>query len=170
MGVGVTGGETPLAAMRAVVRIEEAEVTESKFRDSRDREQKQFACSLKVLSGAGERDGETFAEWFSFPATGEIGKNTKTGQVIVAVLGDDAEAETLEELAKKLVGKKFACQIGPSRNGKYPRVQHDTITPQEKSGGFRGAQQEASQAANAPRDEEPPLEDAEDPEWDSIPF
>ncbi len=175
MAVGVTGGDTPLTAMRAVVRIESAEVADSAFKDQKDRSQKQFACSLKALSGAGERDGESFNEWFSFLATGEIGRNTKTGQVVVAALGEDAAAETLEELAGKLVGKRFVCQIGTSRNGQYSRVQHDTVNaapPEETNGGsvgrssgpdeggLRGAQQQASEAANT----------ADAPEWESIPF
>ena len=129
MGIGVVGGETPLTATRAVVRFEDCEVTESRFRDSRDRELKQFAGTLKVLSGAGERDGEKIREWFSFPATGEIGRNTKCGQVLTASLGEDAQAETVEELAAMLVGKSFACQIGRSRDGKHSRVVHDTIGP-----------------------------------------
>jgi len=129
MGVGVVGGETPLTATRAVVRFEDCEVAESRFRDSRDREQKQFAGTLKVLSGAGERNGEMIREWLSFPTTGEIGWNTKCGQVLTACLGENVRAESLEELAAMLVGKSFACQIGTSRDGKHPRVVHDTIGP-----------------------------------------
>lgn len=128
MGVGIVG-ETPLTAMRAVVRIEDCEVADSRFRDSWDRAQKQFAVTLGVLSGAGERDGEKIREWLSFPATGEIGRNTKCGQVLTAVLGEDVRAETLEELADMLVGKRFVCQIGTSRDGKHSRVVHDTIGP-----------------------------------------
>src|ERR671910_3567346 len=126
MGVGVTQVE-PITAMRAVLKIEAAEVVASKFTDQKGREQKQFATELSVLSGAGERDGETFSEWFSFLATGEIGPKTRTGQVLTAALGDDASAETLEELADKLVGKRFAAQIGTSKDGQYSRVVHDTI-------------------------------------------
>jgi hypothetical protein len=140
MGVGVTQAE-PITAMRAVLRIEEAEVVDSKFTDQKGREQKQFATELKVLSGAGERDGETFSEWFSFLATGEIGPKTKTGQVLTATLGENASAETLEELADKLVGKSFAAQIGTSKDGQYSRVVHDTVaaaparaTDQDNSG------------------------------------
>jgi hypothetical protein len=129
MGVGVVGGDTPLTATRAVVRFEDCEVAESKFRDSRDREQKQFAGSLKVLNGAGERNGEVIREWLSFPATGEIGRNTKCGQVVTAALGENVRAETLEELADMLVGKRFVCEIGTSRDGKHSRVVHDTIGP-----------------------------------------
>jgi hypothetical protein len=127
MGVGVTHVE-PITATRAVLKIEAAEVVGSKYRDQKDREQKQFATELKVLSGAGERDGETFSEWFSFLATGEIGPKTKTGQVLSAALGEDARAETLEELADKLVGKIFAAQVGTSKDGQYSRVVHDTIS------------------------------------------
>jgi hypothetical protein len=129
MGVGVVGGETPLSSMRAEVRIEESEVAESRFRDARDREQKQFALALKVLSGAGDRNGEVIREWLSFPATGEIGRATKCGQVLTATLGENAQAETLEDLAGMLVGKVFVCQIGTSRDGKHSRVVHDTIGP-----------------------------------------
>lgn len=180
MGVGVTGGESPLTAMRAVCRIEDAELADSKFRDQRDREQKQFATELVVLSGAGERDGELIREWFSFPADGRIGVNTKCGQMLTAALGDEANADTLEELAGRLSGKRFACQIGLSRDGKHPRVQHDTITaapPEEDSGdsgkepngsnsgpGLRAVQQQANQAANGQQ------EPADDPKWESIPF
>ena len=85
---------------------------DSSYRDDKGQEQKQFACALKVLSGAGDRDGEVFNEWFKFPATGKIGKKTKTGQVLSAALGEDANAETIEELAKKLVGRTFVAQIG----------------------------------------------------------
>src|SRR5215207_3656911 len=73
MGVGVTQVE-PITAMRAVLKIEAAEVVASKFTDQKGREQKQFATELSVLSGAGERDGETFSEWFSFLATGETAR------------------------------------------------------------------------------------------------
>jgi hypothetical protein len=139
MGVGVTQSE-PITAMRAVLKIEDAEVVDSKFTDQKGREQKQFATTLKVLSGAGERDGETFTEWFSFLATGEIGPKTKTGQMMTAVLGKDARAETLHELASKLVGKTFAAQIGSSKDGQYARVVHDTISAasrQAAAGGDR---------------------------------
>jgi len=128
MGVGVTTPE-PITAMRAILKIEAAEVVDSKFRDRKERAQKQFATELKVLSGAGERDGETFSEWFSFLASGEIGPKTKTGQMLTAALGKGAQAETLEELASKLVGKTFAAQIGISKDGQYSRVVHDTIAP-----------------------------------------
>ena len=128
MGVGVTTSE-PITAMRAVLKIEAAEVVDSKFLDHKGREQKQFATELKVLSGAGERDGETFSEWFSFLASGEIGPKTRTGQMLTAALGKGARAETLEELASKLVGKTFAAQIGTSKDGQYSRVVHDTIAP-----------------------------------------
>jgi hypothetical protein len=127
MGVGVMQIE-PIRAMRAVLQIEDAEVVDSKFTDQKGREQKQFATTLKVLSGADERDGETFTEFFSFLASGEIGSKTKTGQLLTAALGEDAQAETLEELANKLVGKTFAAQIGTSRDGQYSRVVHDTIS------------------------------------------
>src|SRR5215216_161217 len=110
MGVGVTQAE-PIIAMRAVLSIEAAEVVDSKFTDQKGRPQKQFATELKVLSGAGERDGETFSDWFSFLASGEIGPKTKTGQMMTAALGENAQAETLEELAAKLIGKTFAAQI-----------------------------------------------------------
>src|SRR5215217_6838935 len=128
MGVGVTQSE-PITAMRAVIKVEAAEVVDSKFRDRKERAQKQFATDLKVISGAGERDGETFSEWFSFLASGEIGSKTKTGQLLTAALGEDAHAKTLEELASKLVGKTFAAQIGTSKDGQYSRVVHDTIAP-----------------------------------------
>jgi len=115
--------------MRAVLKIEDAKVVDSQYTDQRGREQKQFATTLKVLSGAGERDGETFSEWFSFPASGDIGPKTKTGQMLTAALGEDARAETLDELAAKLVGKTFAAQVGTSKDGEYARVVHDTISP-----------------------------------------
>ena len=128
MGVGVTQ-TGPVTAMRAVLKIEDAKVVDSQYTDQRGREQKQFATTLKVLSGAGERDGETFSEWFSFPASGDIGPKTKTGQMLTAALGEDARAETLDELAAKLVGKTFAAQVGTSKDGEYARVVHDTISP-----------------------------------------
>jgi hypothetical protein len=116
VGVGVRQAE-PITAMRAVIEVVAAEVVDSKFRDRKERAQKQFATDLKVISGAGERDGEPFAEWFSFLASGEIGSKTKTGQMLSAALGEDAQAETLEELASKLVGKTFTAQIGTSKDG-----------------------------------------------------
>jgi hypothetical protein len=128
VAVGVTHIE-PITAMRAVLKIEEAEVVDSKYPDQKGRAQKQFASELKVLSGAGERDGETFSEWFTFLATGNIGPKTKTGQVLSATLGTNAQAETLEELASKLVGKTFAAQVGTSRDGRYSCIVHDTISP-----------------------------------------
>jgi len=126
MGVGVTHVE-PITAMRAVLMIEDAQVVDSKFLDQKGREQKQFATELKVLSGAGERNGETFSEWFSFLATGDIGPKTKTGQVLTAALGENASAETLDELASRIIGKTFSAQIGTSKDGHYSRVVHDTI-------------------------------------------
>jgi hypothetical protein len=141
--------------MRAVLRIEDAEVVDSKFADQKGREQKQFETELKVLSGAGERDGETFSQWFSFLASGEIGPKTKTGQLLTAALGKDAaQAETLEELASKLLDKTFAAQIGVSKDGQYSRVVHDTIAP-----------------ASAPETAEG-NDDGEDPEeeFERIPF
>ena len=128
MGVGVINIE-PIIAPRAVLRIEDAEVVDSDYKDSKKRAQKKFACTLKVISGAGERDGETFSEWFSFLATGEIGPRTKTGQVLTAALGENTRAETLDELAARLIGKTFAAQIGTSQDGQYSRVVHDTIAP-----------------------------------------
>ena len=129
MGVGVTQPD-PITAMRAVLRILDAEVVDSKLTDEEGREQKQFETELKVLSGAGERNGETFPQWFTFSARGKIGPNTKTGQLLTAALGkDDAQAETLEELARRLLDKTFAAQIGLSKNGRYPNIVHDTIVP-----------------------------------------
>jgi hypothetical protein len=155
MGVGVTQVE-PITAMRAVLKIEAAEVVVSKFTDQKGREQKQFATQLGVLSGAGERDGESFSEWFSFLATGEVGPKTKTGQMLTATLGDGAQAETLEELAEKLVGKTFAAQIGTSKDGQYSRVVHDTIAPSPA-----GVVEQGSNGNDK----------AEvDPEWDAIPL
>lgn len=127
MGVGVKQSQ-PVTAMRAILQIEDAEVVNSTYKDRKERAQKQFATVLKVLSGAGDRDGETFAEWFSFLATGEIGPKTKAGQMLIAALGENAQAETLDELADKLIGKTFAAQIGTSKDGQYPRVVHDTIS------------------------------------------
>src|SRR5215208_1575264 len=127
VGVGVTQSE-PITAMRAVLKVEAAEVVDSKFTDQKGREQKQFVTELKVLSGAGERNGATFTEFFTFLASGEIGPKTKTGQLLTAALGEDAQAETLEELAGKLVGKTFVAEIGISKDGQYSRVVHDTIS------------------------------------------
>ena len=127
MGVGVRKAE-PITAMRAVIRIEDAEVVDSGYIDQKGRAQKQFATELKVLSGAAERNGETFLQWFSFLASGDIGPKTKAGQMLTAALGEDARAETLEELAAKLVGKTFAAQIGTTKDGQYARVVHDTIS------------------------------------------
>lgn len=154
MGVGVTKSE-PITAMRAVLRIESAEVVDSKFRDAKDREQKQFATELQVVSGAEDRDGKTFSEWFSFLATGEIGPKTKTGQVLIAALGNNAKAETLEELAEKLVGKTFAAQIGTSKDGQYSRVVHDTISSASAQPGTASEHGSGSgEAGNEDLDEE----------------
>ena len=153
MGVGVMKSE-PVTAMRAVLKIQDAEVVDSKYRDDKGREQKQFATTLEVLSGAGGRDGEIFSEWFSFLATGEIGPKTKTGQMLTAALGEDAYAETLAELADKLVDKTFAAQIGTSKDGQYSRVVHDTIGPAT-----------APTAEEKGRDEEDPEKD-----FDAIPW
>jgi hypothetical protein len=49
--------------------------------------------------------------------------------MLTAALGEDVRAETLEELAGKVVGKTFAAQIGTSKDGEYSRVVHDTIAP-----------------------------------------
>jgi hypothetical protein len=154
MGVGVTNIR-PITATRAVLKIEDAEVVDSKFKDSKERAQKQFACTLKVISGVGERDGETFSEWFSFLATGEIGPKTKAGQVLTATLGENTTAETLDELAARLIGKTFAAQIGTSKGGQYSRVVHDTIAP----------------ASHATRDDSnDDVEGDAEKDFDSIPF
>jgi hypothetical protein len=155
MGVGVTQVE-PITAMWAVLKIESAKVVDSKYADQKGREQKQFATELKVLSGTEERDGETFSEWFSFLATGEIGPKTKTGQMLSVALGDNARAETLEQLAEKLVGKTFAAQIGTSKDGQYPRVVHDTIASAPA-----GVVEQGGDSSDEAED---------DPEWDDIPF
>ncbi len=127
--VGVTG-LGPITATRAVLEVLTAEVVDSKFRNSSEEPQKQFKLTLKVHSGAGKRDGEIFMDWFSFPASGDIGAKLKAGQLLTATLGaEDAKAETLEQLAEKLVGKRFVAQIGTSRDKQYPRVVHDTIGP-----------------------------------------
>lgn len=129
MAVGITGGGEPITAMRAVLKIEGADLVDSKWTNERTGEaQKQFALVLKVVSGAGERDGETFNDWVTFPASGQIGAGTKAGQVLSAALGEAAEADSLEELAAKLEGKYFEAQIGTSKNGQYSRIIHDTIT------------------------------------------
>ena len=154
MGVGVINIE-PITAPRAVLKIEAAEVVDSKFKDSKERAQKQFACTLKVVSGAGERDGETFPEWFSFLATGKIGPNTKAGQVLTATLGENASAETLDDLAARLIGKTFAAQIGTSKGGQYSRVVPDTIAP-------------VSHAIREGADDD--TESDADQEFDSLPF
>lgn len=133
MGVGLNNYE-PITAMRANLLVETAEVVDSAYPDAKGREQKQFATTLRVLSGAGERDGETFAEWFSFPADGCIGPKTKTGQLLAATLGKNARAETLDELAEMLANKTFSARIVASRDGQYPRVQHDTIGPASPEG------------------------------------
>lgn len=133
MGVGVSNPE-PIVAQRAVLEIEEARVADSPFEREHGGEQKQFPTVLRVLSGAGERDGETFSEWFSVPANGKISPRSKTGQVLAAALGPEARAETLEELAAKMVGRRFAAQIGASQNGQYSRVVHDTIGPASPEG------------------------------------
>ncbi len=155
MGVGVKQTD-PITAMRAVLKIEEAEVVDSKFTDQKGRGQQQFATTLKVLSGAGERDGETFTEWFSFPASGDIGPKSKTGQMLTATLGENARAETLEELAAKLVGKTFAAQVGTSKDGQYARVVHDTISavPHQAAAGDKPVS-----------DGDGPEEDLEDIPW-----
>jgi hypothetical protein len=92
----------------------------------------------------------------SFLATGEIGPKTKTGQMLMATLGDSAKAETLEELAEKLVGKMFAAQIGTSKDGQYSRVVHDTIAPAPA-----GIVDQGSKKNDEAED---------DPEWDDITF
>ena len=74
--------------------------------------------------------------------------------MLTAALGEDAQAETLEELAEKLTGKTFAAQIGTSKDGEYPRVQHDTIAPAAAPGNL-------ASKAEQDRDEEVP-EDFDD--------
>jgi hypothetical protein len=76
--------------------------------------------------------------------------------MLTATLGDNAKAETLEELAEKLVGKMFAAQIGTSKDGQYSRVVHDTITPAP----VRAVEQGGNRNDKA----------KDDPEWDDIPF
>jgi len=69
---------------------------------------------------------------------------------------DNAKAETLEELAEKLVGKTFAAQIGTSKDGQYSRVVHDTIAPAPAKA--------VEQGGNGSDEAE------DDPEWEDIPF
>lgn len=160
MGVGVTQLE-PLTAMRAVLRIEEARVVDSKYADQKGREQKQFATSLKVLSGAEERNGEVFSEWFAFPEDGAISAKSKAGQLLTAALAGDATAETLENLAAKLIGRTFVAQIGVSRDGQYPRVVHDTIGPAPAA----KVNAEAKPQAPKPEQSGNPEEDYDDIPW-----
>ncbi len=123
----------PIEAMRAVLRVETAEVKDSKFPDERTGAEKQeFATELKVLSGAGERDGETFPEWFAFIPSKSLTTSSKTGELVKAALGADTEAETFEELARKLVGRTFCARLvrsGKNQDGPYTRVAHTTIGP-----------------------------------------
>jgi hypothetical protein len=155
MGVGVTQVE-PITAMRVVLRIEDAEVVDSKYTDQKGREQKQFATELMDLSRAEERDGETFSECYTLLATGVIRPKTKTGQMLSAILDDNARAETLEQLAERLIGKMFAAKIGKSKDGQYSWIVHDTITPPPA----RAVEQEGNKNDDA----------EDDPEWDDIPF
>lgn len=138
VGVGVKS-DKPITAMRAILEFQDAEVVDSKYKkilkDGTELDQKQFACTLKVISGAGERNGETFYEWLSFEADNDdISAKTKTGQVLRAALGEDAKAETFEELAKKLIGARFAAQIGTSKDGQYSRIVPGTAGPAPNDG------------------------------------
>jgi hypothetical protein len=76
--------------------------------------------------------------------------------MLTATLGDNAKAETLEELAEKLVGKMFVAQIGTSKDGQYSRVAHDTIAA--------APARAVEQGGNGSDEAE------DDPEWDDIPF
>ena len=123
----------PIEAMRATLRVEAAEVVDSKYPDERTGAAKQqFAAELKVLSGAGERDGETFAEWFGFIPSKPLTTASKAGELVKAALGKDSKAETFEEVAQALVGKTFCARLVPSgegEDGPYTRVKHKTIGP-----------------------------------------
>jgi len=153
----------PIEAMRATLRVETAEVVDSKYPDERTGAKKrQFATELKVVSGAGERNGETFPEWFGFVPSQSLTTASKTGELVRAALGKGGKAESFEELANKLVGKAFCAKLvrsGEAEDGPYTRVKHKTIGP--ATGGDNGH----GPASGAGRDEEDPEED-----FDAIPL
>jgi hypothetical protein len=139
----------PIEAMRATLRVEAAEVVDSKYPDERTGAKKrQFATELKVVSGAGERDGETFPEWFGFVPSKDLNTASKTGELVAAALGKSIEADSFEELAEKLVGKTFCAKLvrsGEAEDGPYTRVKHKTIGPaagKESPAGSRGEEEE----------------------------
>lgn len=152
MTVGVVD-PNPLTAGRALIKVEQNELEDCPYRADDGSEQMQFRSVLMVLRGAGERDGETFVQYWTFPATGKIKPGTKTGQFVTAALRGHGTADTLEELAEALVGKAFAAEIGTSKDGKYSRVVHDTIGP----------------APEPRREPEPPKDDPED-DFNDIPW
>lgn len=123
----------PIEAMRATLRVETAVVVDSKYPDERTGAKKQqFATELKVLSGAGERDGETFSEWFGFIPSKPLTTASKAGELVKAALGKDSRAETFEEVAEALVGQIFCARLvrsGQDQDGPYTRVAHKTIGP-----------------------------------------
>ncbi len=125
---GVTKTD-PLTAMRALIKVVHAGLEVSPFETDQGEKQMQFRAELKALKGAGERNGEVFREFFTFPSSGKIKPTTKTGQFLTAALRGEAEADTLEELVEALPGKTFVAQITTSKNGEYSRVKHDTISP-----------------------------------------
>ncbi len=149
----------PIEAMRATLRVETAEVVDSKYPDERTGAAKQqFATELKVLSGAGERDGETFAEWFGFIPSKPLTTASKAGGLVKAALGKDSKAETFEEVAEALVGKSFCARLvrsGQDQDGPYTRVAHKTIGPAPET-----AQENGSGDADGDEEED----------FDSIPF
>ncbi len=150
----------PIQAMRATLRVETAEVVDSKYPDERTgAEKQQFATELKVISGAGERDGETFSEWFGFIPSKPLTTASKAGELVKATLGKDSKAETFEEVAEALVGKCFCARLvrsGQDHDGPYTRVAHKTIGPVP-----RNAQESGNGVGEAEDDEE---------DFDSIPF
>ncbi|MDQ3636746.1 MAG: hypothetical protein M3426_01950 [Actinomycetota bacterium] len=153
----------PIEAMRATLRVETAEVVDSKYPDERTGAKKrQFATELKVLSGAGERNGETFNEWFAFVPSQSLTTASKTGELVRSALGKAGKAESFEELANKLVGKTFCAKLvrsGEAEDGPYTRVKHKTIGP------ATGEDNDSGPASGAGRDEEDPEED-----FDAIPL
>ena len=151
MAVGVVDPD-PMTAMEAELRTEKIRFEDSPYQTDEGEPQSQFKVLLRVLQGAGERNNETFIDYFTFPKTGKMSPKSKAGQYVAASLPDNSIAETLEELVERLPGTTFVAAIGTNKAGTLSKVTHDTIRPSRR------------------KPPEPPEDDSPDDDWNDIPF
>jgi hypothetical protein len=140
----------PYQSMRAVLRIDEAELDHGDYGP-------QIKCTLVVDDDLadGSDNGTTFTDWFGLDEhTGTAKPGTKTWEVLTAVLLG-APTKTFE--IEDLVGGRFASQVGTNKKGTHSKTVFGTIS--------------APPAKKAEANTEPAAgDDSEEADFAGIPF